>query len=485
MNANTVIGGFAHNLIINTDSYKVGHWKQYPPGTRATFSYIESRGGLYPSTVFFGLQMFLKEYLTTRVTLDMVAEAKAFYVTHLPDVPFNEAGWLRIVQKHGGRLPLTIKAIPEGLEVPTGHVLVTVETTDPALPWLGPWMETAILRAVWYPTTVATGSRFIKQLIRGFLEKTADSLDGLDFKLHDFGARGVSSLESAALGGAAHLVNFQGSDTLSGVFAANRYYGAKMAAFSIAAAEHSTITAWGAEREVDAYRNMLEQFARPGSLVAVVSDSYDLYYAVEHLWGGALRQAVLDSGATLIVRPDSGDPTEVVLKTAELLDATFGSTANTKGYKVLKAVRIVQGDGVNADSIRAILEALTDAGFSADNVAFGMGGALLQQLDRDTQRFAMKTSAVEVFGEWRDVYKQPKTDPGKASKRGRLALMFNPASGEYRNASDLGVPPEGFINLMQTVYHNGAFPRDCTLDEVRANTERGAPDLRNPATVAA
>ncbi len=151
--------------------------------------------------------------------------------------------------------------------------MVQVENTDERMPWLTTWVETALLRSVWYPSTVATLSFKCKEILyRGLLETSEDPAGQIPFKLHDFGARGVSSAESAALGGMAHLVNFSGTDTMEALEAAMAWYGADVAGFSIPAAEHSTMTSWGREREVDAYRNMLVQFGRPNALVAVVSE---------------------------------------------------------------------------------------------------------------------------------------------------------------------------------------------------------------------
>lgn len=231
----------AENLILNTDSYKASHWLQYPPGTEATFFYLESRGGTHERTLFFGLQAILKDYLAKPVTVAMIDEARAFLAAH--GEPFNEAGWRHIVDVHGGRLPLRIRAVPEGTLVPTHQALLTVENTDPACHWLPSYLETLLMR-VWYPITVATVSWHVKRTIGEYLERTSDEPAAqLPFKLHDFGARGVSSFESAALGGMAHLVNFRGTDTMPGVLAARRHYGEPMAGHSIPAAEHSTITA--------------------------------------------------------------------------------------------------------------------------------------------------------------------------------------------------------------------------------------------------
>ncbi len=285
----TLSPSLGSNLLLRTDSYKVSHWMQYPPGTQTVFSYIESRGGLFSHSLFFGLQAYLREYLQTPVTRDDVDEAAALMAVH--GEPFNREGWLRLIEKHGGLMPVRIRAVPEGSVLPVHNVLATIENTDPEFFWVTSFLETELLRAIWYPTTVATVSAAAKTTLLRYLEATCDDPQGqIAFKLHDFGARGVSSLESAALGGMAHLVNFMGTDTLSALMAARRYYDCDVAGFSIPAAEHSTITGWGREHEADAYRNMVAQFGKPGAIFAVVSDSYDIFNACARLWGDALRE---------------------------------------------------------------------------------------------------------------------------------------------------------------------------------------------------
>ena len=455
-----------YNPILDTDSYKLVHYKQYPPHTTNVFSYIESRGGKYPATVFFGLQYYIKKYLCTQVTYEMIDDAEIFFNKHMTGLNgmFNRVGWEYIVKHHDGYLPLKIKAVPEGTIVPVSNVLATVENTDPNCFWLTSYVETALLRNVWYATTVATNSYTSKQIIKKFLEKTGD-LNGLPFALHDFGSRGVSSKESAGIGGVSHLVNFFGSDTIEGAVVANEYYNCDMSAFSVSASEHSTMTTWGGkEGEIDAMRNMLTQFAKPGNIVAVVSDSYDIYNAVSNLWGEELRQEVINSGATIVIRPDSGDPTEVVTKIVKLLDEKFGSTLNEKNYKVLNNVRVIQGDGINTDTIESILTSVTNEGYSANNISFGQGGGLLQQLDRDTCKFAMKCSAAKINNKWIDVYKNPITDSVKKSKKGRLML--------YKNSDNLlftdreGLDQE---SILHTVFLNGKIEKEYTFEEVRRN----------------
>lgn len=454
-----------YNPLLDTDSYKASHWLQYPPGTTSMFSYVESRGGTYPATLFFGLQYVIKKYLTHPVEPWMVDEAKSFFAAH--GEPFNEEGWSYIVRELGGKLPIRIRAVAEGAIVPNHNVVMTVESTDPQVFWVVSWLETLLMR-VWYPVTVATQGHYLRQTIYDYLVKTADDPDAeIGFKLHDFGARGVSSCESSGIGGMAHLVNFLGSDTVQGVRYANHYYTSDMAGFSIPAAEHSTMTAWQREGEEDAYRNMLVQFAKPGSLVAVVSDSYDIWNAVDQLWGSTLKQEVLDSGATIVIRPDSGNPPVVVNRILHILDDRFGSTLNSKGYKVLNSVRIIQGDGMNPRMVERVLDDISQSGFSTSNVAFGMGGALLQQVNRDTQRFAYKCSSVTVNGQERDVFKDPATDPGKRSKAGRLDLVKEGDRFLTVKLENQQTHPE---SQLVTVYENGNLLREHSLDEVRALT---------------
>lgn len=438
------------NIILDTDSYKSSHFMQYPPKTAYVCSYIEPRhnnfGFEIEGVVHFGPQMWFKDISKNPVTMDHVHEAEEIFHAH--GEPFNKHGWMDIVQTYHGVLPVTVESLPEGTVVPAGTPTVQIYNNDPKHYWLTSYLETSLLRAVWYPSTVATLSREIKRVIYKYLVETADDPDAsIPFKLHDFGARGVSSYESSAIGGLAHLVNFMGTDTVASLGMAKKYYFEYgMPAYSIPAAEHSTITSWGEYRETDAYINMVEQFGGEGKLYAVVSDSYDLYNAISNIWGGTLRDRVLSKGGTLVVRPDSGIPEEVVLKCLVLLEEKFGSSLNSKGYKLLpKQIRLIQGDGVNYFSIKKILETLKTAGWSADNVAFGMGGALLQQINRDQLSWAMKCNAIRFDDsfEWVPVQKKPKTDPLKNSKAGKI----------------IGLPIS---------YSNGAIHSPTSFKEVRS-----------------
>jgi nicotinamide phosphoribosyltransferase len=451
--------------ITRTDSYKISHWKQYPPGTTEVTSYIESRGGPFDEIVFMGIAAYIHNHLKDFVFKDDIKRAKEFFQLH--GLEINEDGWNRLATRYGWdhRLPIEIQALPEGTVVSPRIPLVQIRNTDPEFFWLTSYLETSLLRAIWYPTTVATISRECKKIIYRYLQKSADDPDSeIMFKLHDFGARGASSGETAALGGLAHLVNFMGTDTVEALVLARNIYNEKMAGFSIPASEHSTITSWGGpDKEGDAFKNMLDQFGQPGKMLACVSDSYNIYRACQSIWGGRLKDQVQrlgDHGGCLVVRPDSGEPKVVVRDVITMLMDAFGFKRNSKGYSVLPPyVRVIQGDGVNLESIKEILDELDSYKISGSNVAFGMGGALLQKCDRDTLKFAMKCNEIVVNGEMRDVYKSPSGDSSKASKAGRQAVVYKDFEWKSIKESQLERPS---FNLLSTVYKNGAISLDTS-----------------------
>jgi len=511
--------GWTDNIILSSDSYKVSHWKQYPAGTKTVYSYFESRGCErvgWDSVCFFGLQYFIKRYLQGQVvTKEKIEEAEIIYGEHFGDKDmFYKEGWEYILKEHGGRLPVVIKAVPEGTVIPNKMVLFTMENTDPKCFWLTNFLETLLVQ-VWYPMSVCSNSRYQKLSITQALDKTGtDSWaipGGSVFKLHDFGFRGVSSVESAAIGGCAHLVNFLGTDTVASMVCAKKYYNAThISGHSIPASEHSTITSWGAEGELDAFKNMLESY--PTGLVACVSDSYDIFRACGEYWGDKLKDMIkgrIGEGkfGRLVVRPDSGDPATTCKKILDILFEKFAEDCTTTrtGHKQLPDyIRVIQGDGVDYESIPKILDTLAAAGYAAENMVFGSGGALLQKLNRDTFKCAFKCSFIEFeSGEVREVFKDPITDKGKSSKKGRLTLQLasdfpSPAAADvYKpREGDTGVVGgTGFLHfspckkyvtvasgkgdpakdLLVEVFRNGSIPKaaDWDLGAIRARAEEG------------
>lgn len=456
-------------LPARTDSYKVSHKDQYPKGTTKVYSFLTPRKvpevKSYADTgpieiMFYGLQYYLKEYLAGHViNIGDVQRTASLLQMHFGKDIFNFEGWKHIAYTHEGMLPVEICAVPEGSVWPAGTPMMTIENTCPKCFWLTNYLETLLVK-VWYPSTVATISREIKKTIAYYLNRNGDPT-GLPFKLHDFGYRGVSSEESAAIGGSALLINFMGSDTISALLHIQEYYATDysyMAGFSIPAAEHSTITSWGKENEGDALENLIDIF--PDGIVAGVSDSYDIKKCINEIWGTRLKEKILSRNGTVVVRPDSAwqegisIPTTAYLVLKEL-GKNFGYTTNEKGYRVLPPqIREIYGDGIKylpRNVVDEILFILDSAGWSADNIAFGMGGGLLQQVDRDTFSWAMKAAQVTVNGEVRDVFKSPVGDPARGSTGGRKEAI-----------------KEG-VNYLTPVFRDGIILKEFTFDEVRAN----------------
>jgi len=460
------------NIINLSDSYKWSHHLQYPKNTEYVYSYFESRkGSKWDSVLFFGLQAIIKKYLEgVVITKEKINIAEKIAAIHFGDSSiFCRERWDYILEKYSGRLPIKIKAIPEGLVVPVSNVLLTVENTDPKCAWLTNHLE-SLISHVWFSSTVSTLSFEVKKMLKSYLNVTCedgDNFGGLDFMLHDFGFRGVSSVESAGMGGMAHLVNFKGTDTIAAIDYAMEYYKANLntLAFSVVAAEHSVMTAFGPAGELEIIKNLIKKF--PSGILSVVSDSYDIDRCVDEYYGKILKDEILARPGRFVIRPDSGDPVTGILKILDSVYKNFGGFVNKKGFKVInQKIGILWGDGLDIEKINEILDALVVNGWSVECVyPYGMGGGLLQKINRDTMRFAFKSSAQCRNGIWYDIYKDPK-DKTKASKRGRLKLIKT--SEGFKTVSESS---EG-VDILEVVFENGKLIRDMTFDQVRENSTK-------------
>jgi nicotinamide phosphoribosyltransferase len=459
------------NFCLMADSYKLGHSTLYPSDLQALYAYFESRGGKYDKTVFFGLQYYLLEYLQGQVFDEGDVEyAAQFAKAHFGRDYFDEARWRQLYKDHGGCLPLRIKAVQEGSVIPTHQVLFTVESTDPNYTFLVTFVETLLMK-VWYPITIATQALHIKEQLKELRHFHSDSEDGIDFMVHDFSYRGVTSEEQAAIGGAAHLTLFKGTDTIAGIDFLQNYYTTDlfydlseiMYGFSVPATEHSVILAFGEGNERESYEHLLKTY--PTGIIACVSDTYDIYNAVDNLWGNALRDDVLNRDGVLVVRPDSGDPRTVVNELLYTLSQRFGYTINSKGKRLLNShVRLIQGDGMNAETMIDLYQYVVKQGYAPENLTIGAGGGMMQSVNRDTQRFAYKVSNVVRGTREFGVAKRPVGDVTKRSKRGRHSLVKQ--HGFYYTV------PEQAHNLLEPVFQNGEVLRVQSIEEIRAIIEK-------------
>lgn len=453
------------NRVMLAESYKYSQPLQYPKNTTYMFNYMEARSGDSPVVVFTGVQYVLRKYFSEPIRQWEVNEAYEFAQIH--GEPFDKEGWDYIVQELGGRLPVRIRAVKEGSVIPIRNVLMTMESTDEKVFWIPGFMETVMMK-LWYPTAVATKAYGVRKMIEKYLTETGTQ-EALDFKYHNFGDRGATSVESASIAGIAHLTQFLGTDNFNALRDAKRYYNDPCAGYSIPASEHSTVTSWGREGRFEMYDTYIETFKnRP--VVACVMDSYDIYEDVRYVTSGAFKEKIeSDDYPLFVIRPDSGDPVKVIRRLLEIMEENgVKHTINNKGYKVFNKYTFIWGDGISPEVIDRILLEVVSNGYSADIISFGSGGDLVQNVNRDTHGFAIKCSAVTINGEVRDVFKDPITDPGKISKKGVLELM-KVLDGSYY----VTVPrtPSTVDNSeLITVFENGNIKINDTLDQIRARS---------------
>lgn len=468
------------NPLLCCDVYKMAHLEQYPDDIAFIYSYLHTRrADKYPRMMMFGLQYYLQQYFQPFINqtdidefIFMKGDICGFdNPIHLKNARDKLQALLAL-----GYWPLKIKALPEGLVVNNPNCLMTIENTVPGFHWVVGLFESLLLK-IWNTCTVATYSYELKQMLLKYNGETADNEDCIPFQIHDFGYRGCSSEETARLSGAAHLINFLGSDTVPAVDLAFKHYEAKNPiGVSIPATEHSVMTCYGRD-EIAAFNKLLDLY--PKGPLSVVCDTYDLYHCILSVCcDKELHARIMERPGKLIFRPDSGNPEHVLLgnpngeTTQEklgvyrLLDIHFGgSTINTKGYKVLNSnIGVIYGDAMYKDRIERILEGLKGMQFSSDNFYAGVGGLLLQQHNRDDMAFSMKASQVMTYnGSPRPLIKDPKTDPSKKSQGGRFKVIK--VDGFYTTVNN-AIPEDIYPDWLITMYEDG-WIKNTTFSDIR------------------
>ena len=450
------------NRVAMADSYKYSHSSQYPEMV-SMYDYMESRGGVYPATVFVGLQYYLKAYFSEAITQREVDQAARMATAH--GVPFDKEGWDYIVQELNGKLPVRIKAVKEGSLIPVKNVLMTIESTDSKVPWIAGWLET-ILMKVWYPTTVATKSYYVKKMLQKY-----GAPEWAQFAFHNFGDRGSSSVESAAIGGMAHLTQFMGTDNFNSLFMIEDFYNQDgPAGYSVFATEHSTTTSWGKDGEFDFVIKQLQDNPE-APIMSFVADSYDVYkFTNEVTKESSEIRAIIESRPEqkFVLRPDSGEPLEVISRMLDIIkdnDVVFTRDANQR--IIFRDFGILWGDGITPDVMEEILKMVIGMGFAAENMVFGSGGDIMQNVNRDTQRFAIKCSSITDKSENDiDVFKNPITDPGKKSKKGKVTTYFNTESNTYF-VDVVGKEFKSSAEVLEVVYENGELIKEVSMQDVR------------------
>lgn len=474
------------SLILRADSYKLAHSHAYRKGIVGMSSYGSARVGADVTTVFAGMQMLLKKYFTKPITREHIDQAEAFSLKHFGRNLVTRYHWEKVVDVYNGFVPLIIRSVKEGTKVPGGNALYTVTVLDEDLAWMSAYYETIIQRGVWYPTTIATNDLAALEVFDEYYELTGADKAMIVFALHDFGGRGVTCAEQAEIGGFAHLISFQGSDTIEGILAANHFYKCDMAAFSVYATEHSVECSFGLDDagETTYLKHQINRAKELGvSILSLVIDGKDVIRCAKRLCSPEFVELIKESGIKVVFRPDSGDMMEIVPQILALQEAAYGYDLTKTGHKKIRYVGIIQGDGVDLQAIRMLLGKIMILGYSADCVIFGSGGALLQKVNRDTLKFAQKASAIllqreanrgdsdlddDIILEWLGIAKDPVTDSGKKSREGVLTLVKSKSTGQISTVRiDQGPLDEDLEDMHQIVYHLGTLYNETTLDEMR------------------
>lgn len=471
------------NLLLMADVYKLGHMRQYKPGTTKVYSYLCARSTKkYNDALFFGLQPYLK-LLETPITQADGEEFLSYYTMILGSQPPQDISDKITALVKLGYLPLEIKAVPEGTIIDNKNVLATVTNTHPEFYWVVGFFESLLLK-VWAPTTVATKSLQFKRITKKYTDDTSDADFLMPFLVHDFGYRGVSSEETAEICGAAHLVNFCGTDTVPAVkFMKEVYHGEGLIGASVPATEHSIHCSFGptAENEIEYVTRQME--LNPTGLMSVVSDAYD-YWRMLTVTLPAVKDKILARDGKYVVRPDSGDPLKILCGDPEaevgspankgtfrILDELFGSTVNSKGYKELNPkIGVIYGDGMYLERYEAILAKMKEMGYANTNLVVGIGGLLLQQHNRDDLGFAFKATYAEINDEAVELFKDPVTDPGKKSHKGLMRLEKHDVLENNKHVTrffTLDQQPSDEGGELVTVFKDGKVTHEYTLNEIR------------------
>ena len=505
------------NPLFLTDGYKTGHHQQYPKGTTLVYSNFTPRSNKYAPkgcdhVVSFGQQMvmqqihdaFQKDFFSQPkdVVCGQMRDELSMYLGTEYDVTHFE-------KLHDlGYLPILVKALSEGTMVPIKVPVLTIYNTHPDFYWLTNYLETILSNLLWKPMTSATIAQQYRKVLTKWMRKT-DPANAwfIDWQGHDFSMRGMDSAEAVISSGLGHLTSFSGTDSLPAIYGARKYYGAEgFIAGSVPATEHSVMCAGGKEDEVDTFRRLLNTY--PKGILSVVSDTWDLWkVCTEHVV--TLREEIMARDGKLVIRPDSGDPVDILcgqlnisrdlrdvienrdLDTShpkykgviELLWDVFGGTINEQGYKVLDPhIGAIYGDSITIDRADEICRRLESKGFASTNVVLGIGSFTYQYNTRDTFGFAMKATYVEILTpiegrpkeEWllegREIFKDPITDDG--TKKSATGLLFVGKNDNHEiTLYDKVSWEEEDMGLLQMIYKDGEFHNTTNLTTIRQRVQ--------------
>ncbi|MEM7161796.1 MAG: nicotinate phosphoribosyltransferase [Bacteroidota bacterium] len=476
------------NALLLTDGYKTGHHQQYPKGTEEVYSNWTARSNKYApegcdKVLSFG-QQYVLQYLHEYFDLHFFSQDKekvcgemkeelSLYLGTDYDVSHFEA------LHELGYLPIRVKSLPEGVEVPIRVPMLTIVNTKQEFYWITNFLETIFSTLLWQPMTSASIALNYKRRFKYWAEKTdQENTAFIDFQGHDFSMRGMGGAESALASGMGHASVFSGSDSLPVIHGFRKYYGANgFVIGSVNATEHSVMCAGTKDDEIETFRQLMKTY--PKGILSVVSDTWDLWRVLQE-YLPQLKTEILAREGKLVIRPDSGDPVDIICGTmremgegtaqekgvVELLWDIFQGSTNAQGFKVLDAhIGAIYGDSITTERAEQICQRLHDKGFASTNVVLGIGSFTYQFNTRDTFGFAMKATSVVVNGERREIFKDPITDDGtKKSAKGLIQILKK--NNKYMLKDQVNEEEEKEGEL-QVIYENGQFYNDTNLQEIR------------------
>lgn len=484
------------NPLLLTDGYKLDHRRQYPEGTTLVYSNWTPRKSRFEnidSVVLFGLQYFIKKYLLEEFETNFFkkpkAEVVAKYARRINNyLGENLIGTAHIEALHDlGYIPMVFKALPEGAQVPLRVPMFTMYNTKSEFFWLTNYFETLLSAVIWMPCNSATLAKQYRQILDRYANETSSLPEFVDWQGHDFSMRGMAGIDASLTSAAAHLLSFTGTDTVPAIDFLEEYYNAnsdtELIGGSVAATEHSVMCMGTANGEFETFQRLIQE-VYPSGIVSIVSDTWDLWQVLTD-YLPRLKETILGRNGKVVIRPDSGDPVDIICGNAhgkdenerkgviELLWDVFGGTVNAKGYKELPPqIGAIYGDSINLERATQICERLKLKGFASTNVVLGIGSFTYQYNTRDTFGFAMKATYGEVNGEGRAIFKDPITDDGTKKSAKGLLQVFKDTNGQYQ-LKDQCTWQEEAQGELREVFRDGKLLIDQSLSEIRARLKNG------------
>jgi nicotinamide phosphoribosyltransferase len=472
------------------DFYKISHRVQYPKNTQLVYSNLTARSDKYNQCAnsefydkkftWFGLRYFLinlNEIFNNHFFNKPIEECTKEYARVIKYcLNDNNPDTTHIEALHKlGYLPLEIKALPELARVDFGIPVLTIKNTSPDFFWLTNFIETWLSSDLWLLSNSASIAYEYNKICTEYAKNTCDNDDHVQFQCHDFSFRGMAGRESATISGMGHLTAFKGTDTIPAIIAMEKYYNknieTELIGCSIPASEHSVMCAGGKDDEYNTYKRFITELY-PHGLVSIVSDTWDFWAVLNDILP-RLKNEIMARDGKLVIRPDSGDPVDIIcgLDTyddltnynerkgaIELLWDLFGGTINGKGYKVLDShIGLIYGDSITIERCQEILKRLQNKGFASSNVVFGIGSYTYQYNTRDSMGWAVKATYCEIDNKPMSIYKQPKTDAGKNSAKGLLKVIKLDNNYVLLENQELELTANSITDELELVYNDGVI----------------------------